>query len=231
VPSAAPLVPADATVGLHLTFESVDGPLTDSATVTDESGNGNDGVVRTENADGPALTAGPVDGEAHAVTFTSPCDDGAACPKVVIEVPDAAAFRPGDGPLRWGARVLLAPSQTSKGSNIVQKGFSTGGGSQWKLQVDGTEGLPTCTVVGLGSDEIHVAKSARTVADSQWHDVTCVRGATSLEIIVDGVTEGSAPLPGGLEIAPEGPVRIGGKNVKPDNDQFFGGLAAVFVGS
>jgi hypothetical protein len=48
-------------------------------------------------------------------------------------------------------------------------------------------------------------------------------------ISVDGVEHGSKALPEGLDISPEGPVRIGGKNLKPDNDQYFGTLDDVYV--
>jgi hypothetical protein len=111
----------------------------------------------------------------------------------------------------------------------MQKGFSVGGGSQWKLQVDGANGHPSCVVVGEGESRIHTVYADITIADGTWHDVSCRRDETKLVITVDGAHRKSATIPKNLTISPSGPMRIGGKSLKPDNDQFFGTLDDVYV--
>ncbi len=195
------------------------GPLPDGTPV---------GPGRVVLAGGP-LTAATVAGE-PAVVFPRPCDAHGPCPKAVLEVPGSDDLSPGTGDWAWGARLLLRPDETSKGSNVLQRGFSVGGGGQWKLQVDGAAGHPSCTAVGLRGSAVHVVVADRGVADGRWHDVTCTRSGDSLTVAVDGTDAGRVALPAGLDVSPEGPVRLGGKNVKQDNDQLFGALARAWAG-
>jgi hypothetical protein len=51
----------------------------------------------------------------------------------------------------------------------VQKGYAAGPGGEWKLQVDGYAGRPSCVLVGAGSPVIHLAVAGRSVADGRWH--------------------------------------------------------------
>jgi hypothetical protein len=139
------------------------------------------------------------------------------------------ALDPGPRDYEWGASVLLKADETSEGSNIVQKGFSVGGGSQWKLQVDGNNGHPSCVVVGEGETTIHEVYADVTIADSAWHDVSCRRAGAKLVITVDGAKGKSTSIPKDLTISPAGPMRIGGKSLKPNNDQYFGTLDDVYV--
>jgi hypothetical protein len=130
--------------------------------------------------------------------------------------------------LRFGAVVRIAPNETSKGENVLQKGYSTGG-SQFKLQVDGAAGRPSCVLVGTASPRIYLAQSSVSVADGQWHAVDCVRVGGSLTLSVDGVVRGSVSLPTALSVSNDQPLRIGGKGNSPNNDQFVGSLDDVYV--
>jgi len=206
--------------------------LTQGATVPDTSGAGHDGTVQTSPTGGVSLQ--PISGRTgttNAVQFLDPCTAGATCPKAIIEVPDSPAFVPGPADFAFGADVMLTNAQTSDGSNVVQKGFSTGGGSQWKLQVDHTAGAPSCIVVGTTADTRYVAWASTSIADGAWHEVRCSRTGETLTILVDGVQRGKAQLPAGLEVRPQGPVRIGGKNLRPTNDQYFGAVSDVYYGT
>jgi Concanavalin A-like lectin/glucanases superfamily len=171
------------------------------------------------------------DGKGHAIAFPAPCPASRekTCPKEIIEVYPATSLAPGSDEFEWGASVRLEKAETAKGSNIIQKGFSLGGGSQWKLQVDGAAGQPSCVVVGLNDTEIHEVLSDVTVADGAWHDVVCRRSADELVVTVDGAKKKSVLIPKDLTVAPTGPVRIGGKDLKPDNDQYFGTVDDVYV--
>jgi hypothetical protein len=197
-------------------------------------------ALETAGPDRPALTlrsaqGGQLTGVPHgagtAVEFPAPCPQyGAAdCPRVVLEAP-GAGLNPGGQSLRWGATVLLAADRTAPGSNILQKGYSTRGGGQFKLQVDGVAGVPSCVLVDAAQNSpIHVVKASASIADGRWHTVACTRAGTSLSVFIDGVQRGVTSVPAGLSVDNDDTLRIGGKGTSPNNDQFSGALDDVFV--
>jgi len=146
---------------------------------------------------------------------------------VVLQTASTDDLNPGKVPFRYGATVLLAHDQTTAGENVLQKGYSATGG-QYKLQIDGAAGKPSCVLVGTGKTRIHLARSAVTVADGAWHAVECRREATTLAVFVDGVPQGSTTVPTGLSVSNAAPLSIGGKGAYRDNDQFQGALDDVW---
>ena len=119
-----------------------------SGTIRDDSGNGHTmrlfsgrgGRIRLVGArHRPGLA---VPGQVHA---------GRRCPHAVLQSPHAAELNPGTKGLAFGATVRLRRSQTSKGQNVVQKGYSITG-SQYKLQIDGSAGRPSCVLVDVRKD-------------------------------------------------------------------------------
>jgi hypothetical protein len=179
-----------------------------------------------------AAAGGAVGSESHggglAVRFPPPCPDygDRTCPRVILETPFAT--NPGARPLRYGAAVRLAPSETSDGENVLQKGFAHGH-SQFKLQIDGAGGQPSCVLVGTASRQIHLATANTSVANGQWHTIECSRAGSSLEITVDGAVAGRTNVPASLSIVNNDFLRIGGKGISTNNDQFHGALDDVFV--
>ena len=109
-----------------------------------------------------------------------------------------------------------------------RKGFSVGD-SQFKLQVDGVAGRPSCVIVGIGAPTIYVAVATLAVADGQWHKVECSRGNALLIVAVDGVTPGHTAIPSSLSIMNTDPLCIGGTGTSVNNDQFVGVIDDVFV--
>ena len=163
----------------------------------------------------------------QAMQFPANCR-GANCPRVVLQAENSDDLNPGQAPFRYGATVLLARNETSAGQNVLQKGYSAAGG-QYKLQIDGRAGRPSCALVGTGRSRIHLAQSAVSVADGAWHTIECRRDATTLTILVDGVAQGSTAIPADLAVSNAAPLRIGGKGAYRDNDQFQGSLDDVFM--
>ncbi|MCA2214401.1 LamG-like jellyroll fold domain-containing protein [Jidongwangia harbinensis] len=165
-------------------------------------------------------------GAGMGIRFPRKCA-GSRCPKAVLQSPHAADLNPGVRPFTYGATVRLAPSQTTSGQNVLQKGFSATG-SQYKLQIDGRAGRPSCVLVGTRTG-IKLVRSAVTVADGIWHTVQCRRIGTVFRILVDGVVRGQIAVPASLSVVNGRPLSIGGKGVYPDNDQFQGHLDNVYV--
>ncbi|MDP9798430.1 hypothetical protein J2S43_006942 [Catenuloplanes nepalensis] len=183
--------------------------------------------MRTRTAVGGALRLAR-HGGGWAAAFPSRCTAlPQNCPRAILEGGDPVTLNPGLRRLRYGASVMMRPTDTADGANVVQKGFSVGGGTQYKLQVDGLAGRPSCVVASPA--RIYRVVAPVRVADGRWHAVACVRAGGALSINVDGVARGSTRLPARLSIANPEPLRIGGKSVTANNDQYAGQVDDVYV--
>jgi concanavalin A-like lectin/glucanase superfamily protein len=196
-----------------------------SGSILDESGHGH--TLRVVSGHGGAVRA-VVHGQGSALAFPRYCGRPGACPHVALQTPSSADLNPGTRNLAYGADVLLAPGQTSKGQNIVQKGYSATS-SQWKLQIDGKAGRPSCVLVDDRRPTIRIATSSVSAADGRWHSIACYRAGRVLRITVDGVGRGRTEVPAGLSVTNNRPMSIGGKGATTDNDQFNGALDNVWV--
>jgi hypothetical protein len=185
--------------------------------------------LRASTAAGGALGTEP-HGTGLAVRFPATCAvyGDKSCPRAILETGPAEVLNPGRRPLRYGAAVRMTASETAKGENVLQKGYSQGD-SQFKLQIDGADGRPSCVLVGVGSPEILVLNGDSSVSDGQWHVVECRRDGSVLTITVDGVESGRRNVPAELSIVNKDPLRIGGKGTGPNNDQFHGAIDDVQV--
>jgi hypothetical protein len=202
---------------VHYTF---DGP----ALLADVSGNGHD-LTPVSRHGGSYLTV--PHGGGNALVFPPPCHVE-PCPKIALRAVPAEDLNPGSRPIRFGAAVRLDPDETSKGENVLQKGYSASG-SQWKLQVDGAEGKPSCVFVDDHRKGIHLALSSVSVADGTWHTLECRRAESQVTVLVDGVQRGGMTIPADLAVDNKIPLSVGGKGSFTNNDQFQGALDDVWV--
>ncbi len=222
---AAP-APAVATAGaeLWLSFDDVKAGFDGSPEYGDAQGGLMSGRVVTANGGEVRAVGGDAD-RGGAVEFPTACTEPTGCPRAMVEVPADPALDPGDQPFSWAASVRLSPEQTSVGSNIVQSGRYGSDGDQWKLQVDGEEGLPSCILRAQG--EIVKIRSSTSVADDAWHRVVCRRDADVLSIEVDGDVHRKPVVTGTVHTGL--PVRIGSPGVSDTDDQFHGMVDDVVV--
>jgi len=182
--------------------------------------------LRVAVAAGGTITF-PRRGGGTAVKFPPRCTGVPAdCPRAILEGTNADLLNPGTNRFRYGGSVLMSPADTGAGANVVQKGYSTDGGSQYKLQIDGKAGRPSCVLAS--AKDIYRLIAPVSVADGRWHAVTCTRDGDVLSIAVDGKTY-TRRVPATLSIVNEQPLRIGGKGTAPNNDQFAGQIDDVFV--
>lgn len=226
-PSAAAPSPSAQAIGEGVVFDFANG-LDKARVIGSDAGTL---TVREESQTGGDVSLVPREGD-FAVRFPGPCatKDDKQCPRAILDAGANPALNPGLRAFRWGAAVLMAPEETAKGSNVLQKGYSQFG-TQFKLQVDGAKGMPSCVVAGPqnGKNVIHLAQAEQGIADGRWHTVECARDGAVLRITVDGVPQGEAAIPADLDISNDAPLRIGGKGVAPNNDQFHGTLDDLFV--
>ncbi len=150
------------------------------------------------------------------------------CPRAILEGIRDDSLNPGTRSMTYGASVLMTHSDLADGANVFQKGYSVGGVSQFKLQVDHLLGHPSCVITGSKA-HIYRAEPWVDVADGTWHDLACVRTANRLSMTVDGLERASVKLPAGLSIANAEPLRVGGKGPAKGNDQFAGEIDNVFL--
>ena len=214
-PPAAPAAVPDYAV--RYTF---DGP----SLLADVSGHGHD-LTPVSRHGGTYRTVPHGDG--GALVFPPPCHLD-PCPKIALRAWPAEDLNPGARPIRFGASVRLDKDETTKGENVLQKGYSARG-SQYKLQIDGLAGRPSCVLVDDLRAQIHVAVSTLGVADGRWHVLECRRAAGTLTVWVDGLARGTAAVPPDLSVRNQIPLSVGGKGSFTDNDQFQGILDEVWV--
>jgi hypothetical protein len=195
-----------------------------SSSIVDESGNGHTlRVISFQGGQVRAVAHGP----GTALAFPDKCTRQ-VCPHVALQSVESAGLNPGTRDIAFGADVLLDPGQTSTGQNVMQKGYSATS-SQYKLQIDGAAGHPSCVLVDVGRPVIRMVRSSVTIADGRWHRVRCQRIGTRLEVYVDNVPRGRTAVPEGLNVSNDLPLSIGAKGAYRDNDQFNGILDNVWV--
>ena len=149
------------------------------------------------------------------------------CPRAILEGNRDDSLNPGTRNLRYGASVLMTHADLADGANVVQKGYSVGQVSQYKLQVDHRLGHPSCVLAGNG--RIYRAEALLDVADGRWHRLVCQRTRNQLALLVDGAPRARVAVPPKLSIANAEPLRVGGKGTNKGNDQFAGEIDDVFV--
>ncbi|WP_426511524.1 laminin G domain-containing protein [Dactylosporangium sp. McL0621] len=217
--SATDGAPAPVTVARY-TFDAVK----TGTTVADDSGHGHALVASMGHGGKVRLDAR---NGGRAAAFPAKCS-GRNCPHAVLQAVDAPELNPGVNPIRYGATVKLGKGQTGSGENILQKGYSASG-SQYKLQVDGEAGRPSCVLSDNVVRGIHVARSDVSIADGRWHTLECRRAGTALTLLVDGAVHATTAIPATLAITNPVPLSIGGKGDGADNDQFHGTLDDVWI--
>lgn len=162
----------------------------------------------------------------RAVALPNPCAGG-DCSYALVEVEDDDRLDPGDDDFTVSARVLMEPEDVAEGSNVLQKGRYDTSGGQWKLQVDGEEGYPSCILQsdGIEGRKISDVVSETSVADGSWHDVSCQRLDDKLTVTVDGdatsVSTNVGPISNGE------PLRVGAAGINKGDDQFHGAIDEV----
>jgi hypothetical protein len=164
-------------------------------------------------------------GRGIAVAFPPDCAATTGCPRAMLEVLPGPSVDPGEARFAYGASVWLSESETTVGSNILQKGRFGSSGGQWKLQVDGEAGHPSC-VIRSGTDVLTV-RSRVSVADNEWHRVVCRRDSQGVSVQVDGLVDRRPGESG--SVSNSLPITIGSPGVGDHDDQFHGRLDDVFL--
>ncbi|MGC1210894.1 MAG: PKD domain-containing protein [Micromonospora sp.] len=211
--------PAQATATRTVAFWSMDEP-TGATVLKDSSGNGRDGTVGTEVVTG-TVYAGAT---GHRFAYHQPTDMEYV-PGHVDLVPHSTDLNPDAGDYSFTIRYRT----THSFGNIIQKGQGTTAGGYWKFEAP--SGKPRCMFRG-GDGSTRTGYTDVSIADGQWHTVTCNRTSTYVEMYVDGVRTSRLTGPTGT-IANAWQLSIGGKSscdgVKVTCDYFAGDIDYIKI--
>lgn len=159
--------------------------------------------------------------------FPGPCVPSPKnpCAEAMLELTGAGDLSPETRDFAFGADVLVATGEATKGADVVRKGHASGTGDtgQWRLQFEEV-GRASCAVTGKGKTEIHVVMAPVALDDSTWHRVLCTRSSDRLTIQVDETTRVTIAIPADLIVESPESVMVGGAR----GDRFFGAVDNVF---
>lgn len=181
-----------------------------ATTMADSSGNGNSGTVSHVNTDQQGAF-----GAAY----------GFSGGGSMVTVPSADSLNPGAANIDLSLYMNVSALLPLGDYNVIQKGLSTTVGGQYKMEIGGTSarlGRPICSFTGSIAAARVAAKVS--VADGSWHHVECVKTATSIGVLVDGVSAGSTLVTVG-SIANSAALTLGAKST--GDDWFQGSLDEV----
>jgi hypothetical protein len=189
--------------------------MQDPTKLIDSSGNGNNGTTT-------AITGVP-GSSGNGYHFNGK--------NSVATVPDAPVLDPGTATLRITTRVrfTVVPSAQVVDYDLVRKGLAGTIGGDWKVEIfPPSPGSPLGTAFCQFQDVNHTIASirdTRNLADGAWHTIACVKTATQIKVIVDGVTRSAQASLG--SISNNKPITIGAK--PGGGDQYLGDMDEVSI--
>ncbi|GAB4057286.1 hypothetical protein [Catellatospora paridis] len=221
------------------------GTMSSATTVTDTSGNLNDGTVASNHGGTvtSVIDAGTTNPYLHfsgnacaapPLPALPSCEQSKITPAVSSTlVPNSS----GAGTFAFGASVRIHSGvvNPTAGMNVFQYGLY--GAAQWKVQVDAL--TPSCRWAD-GTNEVLLKATGYTLPDNTWVKMKCSRlSATSFELRVTDPATGSLLTPVVTTtatmgaIVPTGAATIGAKSInaaKDDSvtDQFRGDMDDIF---
>lgn len=148
----------------------------------------------------------------------------------VASVPDAPSLDPGTAPIRITAKVrfTVSPSPQVVDYDLVRKGLAGTVGGTWKMEIfppsPGGPGTAFCQFQDANKKSASI-RDTRNLADGAWHTITCVKTATQIQVIVDGVVRSKAVALG--SISNSKPVTIGAK--PGGGDRYLGDMDEVSI--
>lgn len=147
-----------------------------------------------------------------------------------VTVPTSPSLNPGTARVTITAKVrfTVVPSRAVGDYDLVRKGLSATAGGEYKMEVlpnsSYTAGSAYCQFKDAAKKSANI-RDDRDLADGAWHTIKCVKTATSIMVIVDGVTRTRAVALG--SISNSSPVTVGAKT--GGGDQYRGDMDEVGI--
>ena len=108
------------------------------------------------------------------------------------------------------------PARPASTFDVIRKGLTSTSGGYWKMEIYRT-GTAHCLFDG--SSGYKTLKTGPNLADNRWHTIVCIKRASSVSLVVDGVSYTSNVKIG--SITNSAPVSVGAKT---GGDDWYKGL-------
>jgi concanavalin A-like lectin/glucanase superfamily protein len=107
-----------------------------------------------------------------------------------IIVPTADALNPGSSDFTAKAHVKFSvvPPPSVGDYDIIRKGFNSTPGGDWKMEIlpVSGKGVASCHFKGSSASSTLTDSSGPSLADNQWHTISCKKTSTQLRLTIDG---------------------------------------------
>jgi hypothetical protein len=194
--------------------------MEDPASLVDSSGNGNNGT--------PTAITGVPGATGNGYHFNGSTS--------VVRVPDAPSLNPGsaDFAVSMKVRASTVPSVAVGDYDLIRKGIAGTRGGEFKMEIIAnparTQGRAFCLFQGLvGTTRVTTSvKGTTNVTNGVWHSFSCVKTASTLQIVVDGVATTTTTAAVG-SISNTERLTLGAKDL--GGDEFLGDMDEVTITS
>lgn len=136
--------------------------------------------------------------------------------KAYVSVPSAADLNPGSANMTVTLHVRTTSAPATPDWDLIRKGLYTTAGGEFKMEYQ-PSGQASCGF--NGSANYGELMAGPPINDGKWHTVQCVKTATAIKVIVDGVSYSKTVTIG--TIANTSAVPIG---ARPGSEYFQGAL-------
>lgn len=141
-----------------------------------------------------------------------------------VSVPSAADLNPGSADLTVTIRLKTTSVPATPDWDLIRKGFYTTAGGEFKMEYQ-PSGQASCGFKGSVMYSELIAGPA--LNNGAWHTVQCVKTATAIKLVVDGVTFSKAGGVGSISNTEQIPI-----GARPGSEFFRGSLdeASIQIG-
>ena len=193
--------------------------MEDPSTLVDSSGNGNNGT--TDNiTSGPGFSDNGYHFSGSPSLATVPSSDSLNPGSEDIKVTAHANFTQKPTHVRSHGRKRATRKKTASTYDLIRKGLATTSGGDYKMEIL-ESGQARCTFRGEKSYDV---SGGPDLADGRWHEISCVKTANDIQLIVDGQVYKKSANVGA--ISNDAPLTLGGKG---QADWYRGDLDEVSV--
>lgn len=181
------------------------------STMADASGHGHTGTLHGVTTGQPGISGGKGFG-----FFGHPS---------YVSVPSSSDLNPGTGSFSFSVHVRFSskPSSSVGDYDVLRKGLSTSDGGSYKVEIL-KGGNAFCDF--RGSTAEGSVSSSGSLADGDWHAITCSRTSSSVKLTVDGRSYSKSVKTG--SISNSGSLYIGAKS-SSGADQYTGLVDRVSI--
>ena len=104
-----------------------------------------------------------------------------------VSVPSSSSLNPGSRRITITIHLKTNVRPAKPDWDLIRKGVYSTSGGEFKVEYQ-PSGQATCAFKGNGPSVYAELTAGPSLADNKWHTVKCVKGSSSINLIVDGKT-------------------------------------------